>query len=1113
MNQHILRRIAATAAIVLSAISLAASPATNFEFAESTALATGKWVKISIGETGLYEISYDELKAMGFSDPSNVALFGTGGKMLNFNFLDSSDQPQYSDEMTPVAVMHTGSKMIFYGTGTETMSVSTTGYSKNKRFKHTRLTKNIYSDRSYYFLTDSSSPVAPAKNHVTNKSNCYEFANGYGCIYHEKDLRHNNRMEGQVFWGEEVRPGKPVSFQIEAPYCVDGPAYLWLAYANPEECIGYVGSALNGQTATASLINTAPNVYTLGNSLDASRLNIDDNHYGRGTVEISLNGENPASRIIAVDYWTVSYPISLEYAKDDPDFTCQYIGFIEPSTIRWKHPAPDNCVAWDITGRRQPIELDVEGGYLYNNVGYITQLVVFNPEKTQLRIDPDWKEIANQNLHALQNEPVSMVIFTTPEMKTYADRIAQLHEEAGDEKVIVVTPEEVYNEFNHGTPDVTALRAFVKMLYHKQSETLKNVLIFGNIQSDYRHVDFHKNAPGGLPVYMVPKINLKGAEGAEGCASIDYLGIMTDYINATGMLGNIGVDLGVGILPVTTVEEAQIVVSKIGDYLAKEDFSNLVNEFMTISGEGDSHIHDFQSFRLSNMYRTYSSDLFDSEYAVSPLWTEGMGEEKVREELLESMKRGKLLTTYYGHAGGPSFGAVTPQDLMNVRNNEPSFFFFAACDLCEPDRMHHGIGDLPVIRNRQGFAGTIGATRAVLSHENQSFSENFVMSIFYDFDRKLRTTTPTFGEIFATGKSRTTNVSKQAYMLIGDPALPFPAALGKLEIKTDRDSYQGGEVMEVRGTVLGSNGTRDYSYNGFATVKLMEPSTETAIVADPVNDQGEVRPNPRLIINDYRIAAAKAEVKEGEFRARITLPERLNNFLSTPDSIRQLLLLAGAYDPSNRKGTSGRLSITMPQEGSEPAENAIKDTKAPALSVSYDPLFNKLTASVSDETGVIPGIGKDRGIIMTIDGQTVEAAGEYPPEVTVTSYTGGLSTAGLRNGSHKAIVMGTDAAGNKSGKKELIFEIKEATPMSLTTETEAVTDELRLRIAKNPGCELALIICDGEGRVVHSEGFYGTSGNVDLRDLAAGTYRAAVRADSEAGARAYSNWLTFSKID
>ncbi|MDE6006978.1 MAG: hypothetical protein K2G67_05440 [Muribaculaceae bacterium] len=1108
-----LHSLIAMAVLTIATLSHAADTATNFEFAESTPLSSGKWVKISIGETGLYEITYDELRAMGFSNPSNVALFGTGGGILNYNFIDASDKALYSDVLHPTAVLHTGEKMIFYGCGTETMNVSTTGYSKNKRFKHNRLTKNIYSDRSYYLLTDSSTPLRPTQHHVENKANCTEFNQGYAYIYHEKDSRHNNRMEGQVFWGEEAYINKPVSYEVEARYCVDAPAYLWLAYALPDEVNGTMESSLNGHTSTASLINMAPNVYNLGNSLDASRLIIDDKHRGRGTVRFNVTGDFAAAKPIGIDYWTLSYPINLGYAKEDPEFTCQYIAFLEPSSMRWKHPVPDNCVAWDITGRNQPIELDIEGGYLYNDVHYITQLVVFNPDREQLHIDPEWKEIPNQNLHALQEEPISMVIFTTPALKEYAERIARLHEDSGDSKVIVLTTEEIYNEFNHGTPDVTALRAFVKMIYHKQRDTLKNVLLFGNIQSDYRHVDTHKNAPEGLPVYMVPKINLKGAEGAEGCASIDYLGMMADYLNATGILGNASMEIGVGILPVTTKEEAETVVNKIGDYLSKEDFSNLVNEFMTISGEGDSHIHDFQSFRLTNMYRTYSSDLFDSEYAVSPLWTEDMGSEKVRDELLASMKRGKLMTTYYGHAGGPSFGSVTPQDLMNVRNNEPSFFFFAACDLCEPDRMHHGIGDLSVIRTRQGFIGTIGATRAVLSHENQAFSENFVTSIFYDSERQQRTATPTIGEIYADSKTRTTNISKQAYMLIGDPALPFPAALGKIELHTDRAEYLGGEIMEVSGKVLGNTGQCDNGFNGYVTVKLMEPATETAIVPDPVNDKGEIKPNPRLKINDYRIAAGKATVKNGEFKVRLALPERVNSFLSTPDSIRHLTLLAGAYDPATRKGHSGRLSVEMPQIGTEKSEDAKRDTQVPAISISFDPLFNKISTTVSDETGVFPGIGIGKGIIMTVDGTSVEAPGDYPSEVTVGSYTGSISASGLKSGTHKAIAMGIDAAGNKSAKKELIFEIKESEPLRLTADTEAVTDELRVRISSDPGCELTLLICDREGRILHSDTFSGVSTSADMTGLRAGTYRAAVRAESAAGAKVYSNWLTFSKID
>ena len=52
-------------------------------YATTSKLASGKWVKISIPENGMYEITYDELRAMGFNDPSKVILYGSGGAKIS----------------------------------------------------------------------------------------------------------------------------------------------------------------------------------------------------------------------------------------------------------------------------------------------------------------------------------------------------------------------------------------------------------------------------------------------------------------------------------------------------------------------------------------------------------------------------------------------------------------------------------------------------------------------------------------------------------------------------------------------------------------------------------------------------------------------------------------------------------------------------------------------------------------------------------------------------------------------------------------------------------------------------------------------------------------------
>lgn len=1089
-----------------------AEPRYDYKFSENTPLESGRWVKFSINETGLYEITYDQLKAMGFSDPSKVALFGTGGGMLDYNFTDSKGVPKYSDVPVPATVLHTGNKIIFYGVGTETMSAATLGYA-NKRYRHRRLSKNVYSDKSYYLLTDSREPLTPESNPVSDKSNAVDVAYGYGCEYHEKDLRHNEYMEGQVFWGEEAYLGKPLNFPIDKKYCYDAPSFVWLEYINTVENGGYVECSLGGSATTSEISNMPSNVYTLGSPDSNMHLTVNaDNHRGTSNLAIGVTGAYPAGSPLAVDYWTLSYPVSLLYARNDNGFTSQYMAFPEVSGGKWKHPVPENTIVWDITGRQNPKALDVADGNFYSNARYTSQVIAFNPDRTQLSINPDWKVIENQNLHSLQQEPVSMIIITLPHLKVYAERIASLHELHGDGRVVVATPEEIYNEFNHGTPDVTALRAFVKMMYHAQREVLKNVLLIGNIYADYRNIDGHSERPDGLPVYMIPKVNLKKAEGAEGSASTDYIGIMTDYMNATGMLGNVGVELGVGLLPISSFEEGEIAVKKIGDYLEREDFSNLVNEFMTICDEGDSHIHDFQAFKLANLYNTYADEIAGSQFAVSPLWSEQMGFKKVKDTALMSLRRGKLLTTYYGHAGNSDFGQLTFQDFMRLENEEPAFFFMAACDLCEPDRMHHGIGDLGVIRNTKGLMATICATRSVLSHENQALSENFANAMFYDKTNQARTETATMGELYAQAKTMTNNVSKQAYLLIGDPALPLPLAYGKVNITPDRSCYRGDEVMEVTGEVLNSNGEIDTDYNGYATIKLMEPRSEKAIVADPVDDNGTIVPNPRLVINDYRLASVRTKVKDGKFNARLKLPAKLDNFLSTPDSTRTLGLFVGTYNPETRSASSGHHPIVMPMLGSSPDESALHDTQAPAVTASHDEFLNLLTIDVTDDTGIACS-NTDAPVTLHIDGKKIEVNPEMAKDMVSDFLSVAVSTAHLASGSHTATVSATDVAGNVSNPINVRFNITESKPFLLTVSSAVATDEVTLSAGNVETAELIYVISDRNGKIVESAPFDEKNKTIDLTDYAAGTYRAAVKENSPRGTKIFSNWVEFTKID
>ena len=65
-------------ATMLPAMALSTS-----HFASKSKLATGKWVKIALPQSGVYELTYAQLKEMGFDSPQQVRLNGSGGNMLS----------------------------------------------------------------------------------------------------------------------------------------------------------------------------------------------------------------------------------------------------------------------------------------------------------------------------------------------------------------------------------------------------------------------------------------------------------------------------------------------------------------------------------------------------------------------------------------------------------------------------------------------------------------------------------------------------------------------------------------------------------------------------------------------------------------------------------------------------------------------------------------------------------------------------------------------------------------------------------------------------------------------------------------------------------------------
>ena len=69
-------------------------------YTQQSALRSGHWVKIKVRESGMHQITDAELRAMGFTDPEKVAVYGYPAVSLSDYRLTSES----SDDLPPVTI-------------------------------------------------------------------------------------------------------------------------------------------------------------------------------------------------------------------------------------------------------------------------------------------------------------------------------------------------------------------------------------------------------------------------------------------------------------------------------------------------------------------------------------------------------------------------------------------------------------------------------------------------------------------------------------------------------------------------------------------------------------------------------------------------------------------------------------------------------------------------------------------------------------------------------------------------------------------------------------------------------------------------------------------------
>lgn len=139
-------------------------------YAEHSLLASGKWAKIRVSSSGVYQLTDATVRQAGFSNINKVKIYGYGGNLQN-EALYANDLAS-TDDLKEVPQCVVGGKHLFYAKG----PVSWTSNSSTVR------RRNPYSDYGYYFITQSDEEPATVDS-ATFVSSFYPSPDDYHSLY------------------------------------------------------------------------------------------------------------------------------------------------------------------------------------------------------------------------------------------------------------------------------------------------------------------------------------------------------------------------------------------------------------------------------------------------------------------------------------------------------------------------------------------------------------------------------------------------------------------------------------------------------------------------------------------------------------------------------------------------------------------------------------------------------------------------------------------------------------------------------------------------------------------------------------------------------------------
>lgn len=758
-------------------------------FTTSSRLANGRWVKIEVDTTGVYAITYDQLRAWGFSRPDRVAVFGTGAVVpTEHNFVET-----VPDDLPAAPAISRGNRLIFYAEG-DTRAVPTSDRSAV-------FTRNYYDTHSYYFLTEAEEPIAamPATAYDGNPSERSVIDRSLAISICEPE-EYIPGFGGAQFFSNPIAPGTVRRFTLpveDFTHRRNGGSrigYLGFTYiANQEESGQYSPTVTLDDSWTVTAADYGRTDRHAATTLFSNR---------SGSLNFSAESTPGALDItfgvpadFSGDFWCVDkiYAVYTQLNRlGSSPWRMLNLTSVNAGTPVSVAGAPDNLEVWNVTDPAAPTRLLPDFGddgtalvtldrtYSSSTSG---QILIFD-SAADFPTPNFCGEVANQNLHGITEVP-QMLIVTTRSMLESARELAQIHASTRNFDVIAVCQDDIFNEFSSGSRSPQAIHRFAKMLHDRDAAgRFGYILLYGPSVSDNRFINCR---PGDVLVSMQAENSSDVSSNSTNYCTDVYFGMVDDSFDMSKLPIQYG-QLSVGRLPVQTQLQASGVNRKIerfitnptppaaamrAFFLSDVDASATADEHTVHNDTARANLRRaFPDMVFSNLDLIEYSGLQESKGQIQPLATE-----RFRREL----KDGCGLIWYSGHAAQANITSPIIWDFEKELGNSNSFYpwgVFSTCLMFNFDASSNSLLELMVLNPDGGLIGGTASGREVYLVYNEWL--NLAMA------RQLAAATPgmTMADVFRLARNSiippenptiANNRSKNAlcYNYCGDPSLPL----------------------------------------------------------------------------------------------------------------------------------------------------------------------------------------------------------------------------------------------------------------------------------------------------------------------------------------------------